>query len=66
MSILRTIVKWTAITSGIAIVSIIGFVVAAWLSPGDPGRSYAIAGITLAVVAVICRVLFPEAEEPPA
>lgn len=64
MGILRTLLKWTGITIGIAFVSIIGFVVAAWLSPGDPGRSYAVAAISLGVAAVIFRFLFPEGDEP--
>lgn len=63
MGILRTLLKWTGITIGIAVVSIIGFLVAAWLSPGNPGRSYAIAAATLGVLAVIFRTLFPDGDE---
>jgi 4-amino-4-deoxy-L-arabinose transferase-like glycosyltransferase len=40
MNLLLQGLKWVGITIGLAILSLIGFVIAAWLSPGDPGRSY--------------------------
>jgi hypothetical protein len=49
---------------GIAILSIIGFIIASWLSPGNPERSYIIAAVTLAVLAVIFRILVPDDDEP--
>ena len=63
MNLFRAIIKWTGITIGIAVLGIIGFAVAAWLSPGDPGRSYAIAAVTLAVLALIFRVLYPDQDQ---
>ena len=64
MNLFRAIIKWTGITIGIAILSIIGFVFAAWLSPGDPARSYTIAAVTLAALALIFRILYPNQDQP--
>ena len=64
MSLIRTVMKWAGITFGIAILSIIGFVIASWLSPGHPERSYTVAAVTLATVALILRIIFPDQDGP--
>ena len=66
MGIVRALIKWTAITIGIAIVSVIGLAVALWLSPDDPMRVYAVVAGTLGVSALILRALFPDGDDRPA
>lgn len=44
---MRFVLKWIGIVVGIAILSVIGFGFAAYLSPGDPSRSYRIAALVL-------------------
>jgi hypothetical protein len=55
----RSILKWVGIVIGLAVLGVIGFIVAAWLSPGDPGRSYMIAALALATLAVLWRLFAP-------
>jgi hypothetical protein len=57
MKLLLQGLKWVGITLGIAILSMIGFFIAAWLSPGDPGRSYLVAGLALLAASMTWRLL---------
>ena len=59
MTGLRVILKWVGITIGLALLSVIGFVTAAWLSPGNPGRSYSLFAVALLALTLAWRALFP-------
>jgi len=55
----RVALKWSGIILGLAVLSLIGFFFAAWLSPGDPGRSYLYGALGFAVLTVLWRVFAP-------
>jgi len=55
----RALLRWVAITTEIAAVSIIGLILAEWLSPGNPGRSYLIVGVPIIVLAILWRLFAP-------
>jgi hypothetical protein len=57
MKLARTLLKWIGITIGLAVLSIAGFLVAAWLSPGDPLRSYVMASSALGIAALSWRLV---------
>jgi len=48
--------KWVLAGIGITIASIVVFVLAAWLFPGDPGRSYMTVCITFLVITLAWRL----------
>ena len=49
--------KWLLVGIGLTILSVAGFIVAAALSPGDPGRSYLIFGLILLAITLAWRLL---------
>ena len=57
MKLFRTVLKWTGITIALAVLSLIGFLVAAWLSPGDPGRVYLIAALAAGAASLLCGLI---------
>jgi hypothetical protein len=57
MKLLETTLKWMGITIGLAILTLVGFVAAVWLSPGNPDRSYLIAALAAATVALVWRLV---------
>lgn len=60
MNALRFVLKWVGIAIGLTILSLIGFFIAAWLTPGDPGRSYALFSIALLAATLAWRAAFRE------
>ena len=51
------VLKWVGIVIALAALTILGFVLAAWLSPGNPLRSYLIFGLALLIVTLSWRLL---------
>ncbi|WP_156397138.1 MULTISPECIES: hypothetical protein [unclassified Sphingomonas] len=49
--------KWAGLVVGITVLSIAGFIFAAWLSPGDPGRSYLNFALVAAAASLAWRLI---------
>lgn len=59
MTLPKKMLKWVGITIGIAALSIIGVILAAWFSPGNPGRSYLIVGVPIIAAAILWKLFAP-------